>query len=46
LHELDVYIQDEIIPKYTVGDKRIADKASLYRRSHVLKNEKKRKSNN
>ena len=39
LHELDVFIQDKIIPKYNVGDKRLADKASLYRRSHVLKSE-------
>jgi group II intron reverse transcriptase/maturase len=39
LHELDVFIQDEMIPKYTVGEKRLADKASVYRRSHVLKSE-------
>ena len=39
LHELDVFIQDQLIPKYTVGDKRIADKADYYRRTHILKNE-------
>jgi len=33
LHELDVFIQDEIILKYTVGEKGLADKASVYRRS-------------
>ena len=39
LHELDEYIQDTLIPKYTIGDKRKADKAKLYRNNHVLKSE-------
>jgi hypothetical protein len=39
LHELDVFTQDEIIPKYTAGEKRLVDKASIYRRNHVLKSE-------
>jgi group II intron reverse transcriptase/maturase len=39
LHELDVFIQDKIIHKYTVGDNRIADKASYYRKTRVLKSE-------
>jgi group II intron reverse transcriptase/maturase len=39
LHELDEYIQDTLIPKYTIGDKRKADKAKVYRNNHVLKNE-------
>jgi group II intron reverse transcriptase/maturase len=39
LHELDEYIQDTLIPKYTIGDKRKADKAKIYRNNHVLKNE-------
>ena len=38
-HELDKYIQDMLIPKYIIGDKRKADKAKLYRNNHVLKNE-------
>ena len=41
LHELDVFTQDEIIPKYTVGEKRLVDKAGIYKRNHVLKNEMK-----
>ena len=39
LHELDVFIQNKIIPKYTVGDKKIADKTNYYIRSQVLKSE-------
>lgn len=39
LHELDEYIQDELIPKYTVGGERQADKAKVYRINHVLKSE-------
>lgn len=41
LHELDVFTQDEIIPKYTIGEKRFVDKASIYRRNCVLKSEMK-----
>ena len=41
LHELDVFIQDEITTKYTVGEKRFIDKASIYRRNRVLKSEMK-----
>lgn len=39
LHELDEFIEDELIPKYTIGDKRVADKAKLYRTNNVLKHE-------
>jgi len=39
LHELDVFVQDVLIPKYTVGEKRLADKTNAYRRGHVLKSE-------
>ena len=44
LHELDVFIQNKIIPKYTVGDKKIADKTNYYIRSQVLKSEIKENS--
>jgi group II intron reverse transcriptase/maturase len=36
LHELDVFVLDEIIPKYTAEEKILVYKASIYRR-HVLK---------
>ena len=38
-HELDEYIQDTLIPKYTLGDNKKADKVKLYRNNHVLKGE-------
>jgi group II intron reverse transcriptase/maturase len=42
LHELDVFIQDEIIPKYTVEKKRLVDKVNMYRGNRVLKGDTKK----
>lgn len=39
LHELDKFIEDTLIPSFTKGEKRKADKAKIYQRDHVLKEE-------
>jgi len=41
LHELDVFIQDVIIPKNVIVEKRLVDKANEHRRNSVLKNKMK-----
>jgi retron-type reverse transcriptase len=41
LHELDVFTQDEITPKYASGKTPPADQDNMYRKSHVLKSNKK-----
>lgn len=40
LHELDVYIEDILIPEYMRGEKRLGDKAKQYRLNHLTKEEK------
>lgn len=40
LHELDKFIQEKLIPEYTEGEKRKADKAKQYRINNLSKEEK------
>lgn len=40
LNELDAYIEDELVPEYTKGDKHIPDKAKQYRLDNLTKEEK------
>lgn len=39
LHELDEFVEDTLIPEFSVGEKRVADKAKDYQVRHVLKEE-------
>lgn len=39
LHELDQFIEDTLIPTFSVGEKRVANKVKDYRLKHVLKEE-------
>jgi group II intron reverse transcriptase/maturase len=37
-HELDIFIQDKIIPKYSVEDKKLTNNANSDHKNHIFKN--------